>query len=50
MLLVSGAIIVDESVEVAVESVLVVLELLLHAANAPIAKTIKSFFICLCFL
>jgi hypothetical protein len=41
----AGAIIVDVSVVVAVESELVVLELLLQAANVPMAKTINSFFI-----
>jgi hypothetical protein len=51
VLLVSIGAIVDVSTEV--ESVVLELEPLLHAAIAPIApiaKTINNFFICLCFL
>jgi hypothetical protein len=44
-LLVSAGAIVDVSVVVLVESVVLEFEPLLHAAKAPIAKTINNFFI-----
>jgi hypothetical protein len=49
LLVSAGAIVDDVSVVVLVESVVLELEPLLHAAKTPIAKTINSFFICLCF-
>jgi len=50
VLVVSGAIVpIPVSTIVLVESSVVVLVPLLQAANAPIAKTINSFFICVYF-